>query len=108
MTENAIAREIDNTWAVANGQPQALATGDAGNQLLTNVNIMVTAQKTAAGVLPANFFNVPFPANFYGKAATAYDITTLQGYKLYQLRTAYSTSFATCTTATRRATSSSA
>ena len=33
--------------------------------------------------------------NFYGKAANSYDITTLNGYKLYQLRTAYATNFGT-------------
>jgi hypothetical protein len=91
----ALTASAYNTWAVANGQPQALATGDAGNLALTNINNMVNAQKNAAGVLPANFFNIPLPANFFGKQPTAYDITTVQGYKLYQLRTAYATNFGT-------------
>jgi hypothetical protein len=45
--------------------------------------------------LPANFYTTPLPANFYGTAANSYDITTLQGYKNYQLRNAYSTNFGT-------------
>ena len=56
---------------------------------------MVNSQKNAAGVLPANFFNIPLPANFYGTQPSGYNITTLQGYKLYQLRTAYATNFGT-------------
>jgi len=54
----------------------------------------VNAQKVG-GVLPANFFTVPLPANFYGNSANSYDITTTNGYKLYQLRNAYSTTFGT-------------
>jgi hypothetical protein len=81
-----------NTWAAANSQP--LYSTPAGvtlyNQIVANVN----AQKVN-GVLPANFFTTPLPANFYGTPATSYNITTTQGYKLYQLRNAYSTSFGT-------------
>jgi hypothetical protein len=81
-----------NVWASANGQPAAATTAGTAlyNQIVSNVN----AQKVN-GVLPANFFTTPLPANFYGKAATSYDITTTQGYKYYQLRTAYATNFGT-------------
>jgi hypothetical protein len=86
-----------NTWAAANGKPAcvpAACTGtDAGAQTFNSVVSMVNSQKNAQGALPANFYSMPLPQNFYGKAANTYDITTLQGYKLYQLRTAYSTSF---------------
>ena len=33
---------------------------------------------------------MPLPANFYGQLANSYNITSIQGYKLYQLRNAYS------------------
>jgi len=79
-----------NTWAAANNQP--LYSTAAGvtlyNQIVANVN----AQKVN-GVLPANFFTTPLPNNFYGTAANSFNITTTQGYKLYQLRNAYSTTF---------------
>jgi hypothetical protein len=79
-----------NTWAAANNQP--LYTTPAGvtlyNQIVANVN----SQKVN-GVLPANFYTTPLPANFYGTPANSYNITTTQGYKYYQLRNAYSTSF---------------
>ncbi len=81
-----------NTWASANGQPAYATTAGAAlyNQIVANVN-----NQKVNGVLPANFFTTPLPANFYGTSANSYDITTTQGYKLYQLRNAYSTSFGT-------------
>lgn len=85
-----------NAWAAANGQPAYNATaGTPGYALYNQITGMVNAQKSTAGALPANFFTIPLPTNFYGRVATSYDITTLQGYKLYQLRTAYATNFGT-------------
>ena len=69
----------------ANGQP--LQSTTAGAALLHQINTMVNAQKNAAGVLPANFFSIPLPAQFLRKQPANFDITTLHGYKLYQLRT---------------------
>jgi hypothetical protein len=81
-----------NTWATFNGQPAYGTT--AGTALYNNIVNNVNAQKVG-GVLPANFFTSPLPPNFWGVNANAYDITTTQGYKYYQLRTAYSTTFGT-------------
>jgi hypothetical protein len=80
-----------NAWATANGQPAQTTT--AGAAIYNGIVNMVNAQKNASGALPANFFSVPLPENFYGRAATSYDITTLPGYKLYQLRNAYVANF---------------
>ncbi len=82
-----------NTWAAANGQP--LYTTTAGAAQYNQIVSMVNGQKTASGALPANFFTVPLGSNFYGKSPNNFDITTLQGYKLYQLRSAYATNFGT-------------
>jgi hypothetical protein len=79
-----------NTWAAANNQP--LYTTSAGTALYNSIVANVNAQKVN-GVLPANFFTTPLPNNFYGTPANSFNIATTQGYKLYQLRTAYSTSF---------------
>jgi hypothetical protein len=83
-----------NTWATANGQPAYSATvGSPGyveyNQIVSNVNSF----RNSAGVLPNDFFTVPLPNNFFGISANSYDIRTTQGYKLYQLRTAYNAGF---------------
>jgi hypothetical protein len=83
-----------NTWATANNQPQYSATaGTPGyvlyNQIVNNVN----SYRNSANVLPNSFFSIPLPANFFASTANSYDITTTQGYKLYQLRNAYNASF---------------
>jgi hypothetical protein len=82
-----------NTWASYNNQPLYGTT--AGTALYNGVVAMVNGQKTAAGALPANFFNVPLDKNFWAKNANAFDITTLGGYKQYQLRQVYGTNFGT-------------
>jgi hypothetical protein len=82
-----------NTWAAANGQPAYSTT--AGTALYNQIVSMVNAQKNASGVLPADFYRVQLPSGFYGRQPSSFDITTLSGYKLYQLRTAYVTSFGT-------------
>ncbi|MBS1854426.1 MAG: carboxypeptidase regulatory-like domain-containing protein [Acidobacteria bacterium] len=90
-TANLTTAEYD-TWAKANNQP--LYNTTAGAAAYNGIVGMINAQKTN-NVLPTSFFNTPLPANFYGNAATSYDITTLQGYKYYRLRNAYSTTFGT-------------
>jgi hypothetical protein len=82
-----------NSWAAANNQPQT--TTAAGTTIYNNIVAMVNAQKNAGGVLPANFYTIPLPTGFYSRQPNSFDITTLQGYKLYQLRTAYATNFGT-------------
>ena len=82
-----------NTWATSNGQP--LYTTTQGAAIYNGIVNMINAQKTAKGALPNDFYTVPLPANFYGINANSYDIRTLSGYKYYQLRNAYSTSFGT-------------
>lgn len=80
-----------NTWAAANGQP--LSATAAGTTALNNINAMVNAQKNSLGVLPTNFFSIPLPQNFFGQQAPSYDITTLNGFKLFRLRQAYNSGF---------------
>jgi hypothetical protein len=85
-----------NTWAAYNNQPQYSSTaGSPGYVMYNQIVSMVSAQKTKAGALPADFYTVPLPKNFYGTNANAFDITTLNGYKLYQLRTSYYSNFGT-------------
>jgi len=81
-----------NTWATANGQP--LASTAAGTALLNQINATVNTYRaggTASGALPLNFFRVKLPTNFWGPAATAYDITTIDGYRLFRLRQQWNT-----------------
>ena len=82
-----------NTWAGFNNQPLYGTTN--GTALYNSIVNMVNAQKTPSGALPPAFYTLPLPSNFYGTNANAYDITTVNGYKYYQLRTAYATNFGT-------------
>ena len=59
------------------------------NQIVANVN---SCRRSTACCLPTSSPS-PLPSNFYGQAANSFDIRTTQGYKLYQLRTSYGTSF---------------
>lgn len=82
------------SWALANNQPAYSATaGTPGNTLYNQIVAMVNAQKTASGALPANFYTVPLAPNFWATPANNFNITTLDGYKQYQLRTTYTTGF---------------
>jgi hypothetical protein len=82
-----------NTWAAVNNQP--LSTTTAGTTIYNNIVSMVNAQKTASGALPPSFYTVPLAPNFWASTANNFDITTLSGYKQYQLRQAYGTNFGT-------------
>ncbi|HWB85324.1 MAG TPA: carboxypeptidase regulatory-like domain-containing protein [Bryobacteraceae bacterium] len=75
-----------NSWASANGQPASTTTAGLAqyNQIVANVNSF-----RVNNVLPANFFSVPLPANFWGTAANSFDIRTTEGYKYYQLRNTF-------------------
>jgi Carboxypeptidase regulatory-like domain len=87
-----------NTWAAYNNQPVYSATaGTPGNVLYNNIVNMINSQRTGGvtGALPANFFTVPLDPNFWAKNVNAFDITTLNGYKQYQLKSAYGTNFGT-------------
>ncbi len=75
-----------NTWATAN--PGRTAS-------LTQVNNLIINSRLTTGALPLNFFSVPLPEGFVSRLPETFDITTLEGLKLYRLRQAYDTSFGT-------------
>ncbi|HEY6187601.1 MAG TPA: carboxypeptidase regulatory-like domain-containing protein [Pyrinomonadaceae bacterium] len=66
-----------NNWLAAN--PTRTATLDqVNNQLINN--------RLPSGALPLDFFSVPVPQGFATRTPESFDITTLQGLKLYRLR----------------------
>jgi hypothetical protein len=92
-TTTALSAADYNTWATANGQP--LASTTAGTALLNQINAMVNTYRaggTANGALPLDFFRVKLSQNFWGPAATSYDIRIIDGYKLFRLRQQWNTS----------------
>jgi hypothetical protein len=70
---------------------------------LTQVRAMVNATRQTGtlgaqtGGLPLDFFHIPLPQGFATTNPLAFDITNLQGYKLYRIRQNYDQNFGTLT-----------
>jgi hypothetical protein len=75
-----------NAWLAAN--PGRTAT-------LTDVNNLIINSRLPSGALPLNFFRVRIPEGFASRTPESFDITTLDGLKLYRLRQAYDPNFGT-------------
>jgi hypothetical protein len=86
-----------NTWATFNGQP--LASTAAGAAILAQVraNVNTTRSNSGTGGLPLDFFHVPLPQGFATRDPLSFDITNLQGFKLYRIRQTYDANFGTLT-----------
>lgn len=93
------AAEFD-AWAAFNSQP--LSTTTEGAAILAQVRANINAIRlparpgvTTGGALPNNFFNVPLPQGFATTNPLAFDIRTVNGFKLYRIRQTYDTNFGT-------------
>ncbi len=82
-----------NTWAGLNGQP--LSTSTAGAAQLAAIRAKVNAVRLPSNALPVDFFHVNIPQGFATRAATSFDLTSLEGFKLYRLRQTYDPNFGT-------------
>jgi hypothetical protein len=82
--EGVISTADYNSWAAANGKP--LSTTPEGAALLARAQQIVTGSRLPTGALPVDFFRVPLPQDFFSKQPNNFDITTIEGYKLYRLR----------------------
>ena len=83
-TEANLTQPELNAWLAAN--PGRTAT-------LTEVNNRLAGQRTSTGGLPLDFFSVRVPEGFATRAPESFDITTVEGLKLYRLRQAYNPNF---------------
>jgi hypothetical protein len=100
---SAISAAEYNAWAAVNGRP--LASTPAGQTILGQIRTMVNnlrlpprpGQPTGGGALPNNFFSIPLPQGFATKNPLTYDITTLEGFRLWRLRNNYEANFGTLT-----------
>jgi hypothetical protein len=96
-----------NAWAAFNGRPLATATGvtgtPEGNALLLQIRQTVNAVRLpprpgqTSGALPDDFFHVLIPQGFATTNPLSYDITSLNGFKLWRLRNAYEANFGSLT-----------
>ena len=68
-------RDLDHRRLTTPGPRSTISRADhhqRGAAIYNNIVNMVNAQTTASGALPANFFTMPLPANFYGTPANSY------------------------------------
>jgi hypothetical protein len=91
LPNEALLTQTDiNAWNAAN--PGRNATLAQVNALLNNSRLPpFTGQAT--GPLPLDFFRILMPEGFATRNANSFDITNLDGLKLYRLRQAYDTNF---------------
>jgi hypothetical protein len=89
-----------NAWATFNGQP--LSTTTQGAAQLAAIRSTVNAVRlparpgvTTGGALPNDFFHVRLPEGFATTNPLAFDIRTLEGFKLWRIRNNYDTNFGT-------------
>jgi hypothetical protein len=75
-----------NAWLAVN--PGKTAT-------LTQVNNLIINSRLASGALPLNFFSVQVPQGFATRTPQSFDITNLEGLKLFRLRQSYDPLFGT-------------
>jgi hypothetical protein len=84
------ANEYD-AWAKVQGRP--LSTTADGAALMQQIQQMVVSHRLPSGALPPDFFHVQLPQGFATSDVNSYEVTTLDGYKLYRLRQAYNQGF---------------
>jgi hypothetical protein len=92
-TETPLTAAEYDAWQAFSPSTRPARSTPAGAALLTQIQSLVTSNRLPTGALPLDFFHVQLPGQFATTNANAFDITTLQGYKLYRLRQTYSTSF---------------
>jgi outer membrane receptor protein involved in Fe transport len=89
--ETAINATEYDMWAKFNGKP--LSSTPEGQALMTQAQQIVVANRVSSGALPVDFFHVRLPQGFATTKQNSYDITSIDGYKLYRLRGAYNQGF---------------
>jgi len=82
--EALLAQADINTW-------NSFAPGRSAT--LAQVNNLIINSRLPSGAIPLDFFHVQLPEGFATTNPNAFDITTLNGLKLYRLRQAYDTNF---------------
>ena len=77
-----------NAWAAFNRVTPSTAQ-------LNQIRALVNTQRLPSNALPLDFFHVRVPQGFASSNLNSFDITTLEGFKLYRLRQTYDTNFGT-------------
>jgi len=89
---NNVPAEVNFTQAELNAY---LAANPGSTVTLAQVNNLIAANRLPSGALPLDFFRVPLPEGFSSRNLNSFNITTVEGFKLYRLRQAYNPDFGT-------------
>jgi hypothetical protein len=101
---SSVISEAEYTaWATFNNRPPL--TTQEGRDLLGQIRLNADSvrltprpgQPTGGGALPNNFFSIQLPQGFATTNPLLYDITSLQGFKLWRLRNNYEANFGSLT-----------
>ncbi len=85
LPNDALLTQADiNTW-------NAFSPGRAAT--LAQVNNLIISSRLPSGALPLDFFRLPVPQGFATTNPNAFNITTLEGLKLFRLRQAFTPGF---------------
>lgn len=85
LPNDALLTQADlNAW---------LAFAPGRSATLTQVNNLIINSRLTSGALPLDFFRLPVPQGFATTNPNAFNITTLEGLKLYRLRQAFTPGF---------------
>ncbi len=94
LPDEAVLATADyDAWAAAaSGRP--LRSTAEGAALFARIQGFITGARLPSGALPLDYYaNIKLPQGFATKDANTFDLSTLDGFKLYRLKRAYSTSF---------------
>jgi hypothetical protein len=87
LPSEALFTQTDvNTW---------LAFAPGRTATLTQVNNLIINNRLPSGAIPLDFFHIRIPEGFATTNPNAFDITILDGLKLFRLRQAYDANFGT-------------
>ena len=94
-SENTISNSEYDSWVNFSSGTRPARSTTAGAALLAQINALIRSYNTnpagqaAAMVLPRDFFVLPVPQGFHSMNLNTFDITGVQGLKLYRLKQAY-------------------
>jgi len=89
-SESTISNSEYDAWRNFDPVNRPARSTSQGAALLAQINQMITNSRVpGTQVLPRDFFHIRLPEGFFSMNANSFDITTLEGLKLYRMRQAY-------------------
>jgi Carboxypeptidase regulatory-like domain len=89
-TEGTIDNPAYNTWRNFDPANRPDLATQAGRDKMAQINALITSNRVpGTQTLPRDFFRVQLPNGFFSMNPNSFDISTLEGLKLYRMRQAY-------------------